>query len=134
MELLFSLFCIIAYFWFLFLHYKMEGWEVIFLKHCQLACSSSQLYFHRKTHKDIRKILRLWFNDQAVNIMKGVFRIFPKIDKPFCKCNGFHTWKCVEKVHINIVDLSYAKGFRIPYNHIHLGFLWPCAFDFFLKK
>ena len=26
-------------FWFLFFHYKMEGWEGIILKHCQLGCS-----------------------------------------------------------------------------------------------
>ena len=40
----------------------------------------------------------------------------------------------IERVHINNVDLSYAKSFRIPCNHIHLGYMWPCAFDFCFKK
>ena len=38
-----------------------------------------------------------------------------KIEKPFCKYNGFHTWKCVENVHINNVDLSLVESVRIPY-------------------
>ena len=38
-----------------------------------------------------------------------------RIDKPFCKYDGFTTWKCVVKVYINIVDLSLVESVRIPY-------------------
>lgn len=38
-----------------------------------------------------------------------------RIDKPFCKYNGFNSWKHVEKVHINIVGLSLVERVRIPY-------------------
>ena len=57
----------------------------------------------------------------------------------FCKYNDFHTWKCVEKVHINIVDLSLVESVRIPYikNYHHITSWKPavrCAFDIQFSK
>ena len=87
------------------------------------------MYFHRKKHRDNEKIFSLWFNDQAAKIMKGVFMLSSRIDKLFYKYDGFNTWKCVEKVYINIVDLSLVESVRIPYMKkittiLHFGFMW----------
>ena len=64
---------------------------------------------------NIKKKLTIYaFNDQIGNLGEGHFMLFSRINKLFCKYNGF-PGGMVEKGYINNVNISLAKSIRIPY-------------------